>query len=452
MQLTLLPFTTFATLVLIGLGASAAPAKRCALRSASAASAIASSTASATASASTSSSSSTSGNSSGLVATGWYPGWRASEQPSSALAWDKYTAMTFAFATTTADSSTLDLLDEEDTLTTFVSQAKENGVSAILSVGGWTGSQYFSTNVGSAANRTNFMNAIFSLVSEYDLDGIDFDWEYPNGGTTEGIGCNTGSSDDLDNFLTFLQLLRANSTGASLILTAAVSIKPWNDASGEPSTNVSAFADVLDHIAIMAYDIYGKWSSTVGPNAPLNDSCATTSEQVGSDISAVAAWTAAGFPVDQIVLGIPGYGHSFYVNESDAFTSSGTLALYPTFDAALQPMGDSADDTSSSITEKDICGNVEGITGVFNFWGMVDGGFLSEDGSPATGIDYVYDNCSQTPFVYNSTSHVMISYDNAESFKAKGDYIKSAGLAGFALWDTVSDYNNILLDAITSVV
>jgi GH18 family chitinase len=42
----------------------------------------------------------------------------------------------------------------------------------------------------------------------------------------------------------------------------------------------------------------------------------------------------------------------------------------------------------------------------------------------------------------------MISFDNAQSFTAKGKYIKETGLRGFAMWETAGDYNDILLDAI----
>ena len=42
----------------------------------------------------------------------------------------------------------------------------------------------------------------------------------------------------------------------------------------------------------------------------------------------------------------------------------------------------------------------------------------------------------------------MISYDNAESFNAKGAFIKNNGLLGYAMWEAGGDYNNILIDAI----
>jgi len=46
----------------------------------------------------------------------------------------------------------------------------------------------------------------------------------------------------------------------------------------------------------------------------------------------------------------------------------------------------------------------------------------------------------------------MISYDNADSFTAKGMYIKNNGLRGYAMWEAGGDYNNILIDAISSAV
>ena len=44
----------------------------------------------------------------------------------------------------------------------------------------------------------------------------------------------------------------------------------------------------------------------------------------------------------------------------------------------------------------------------------------------------------------------MISFDNAESFAAKGSYIKQTGLRGFSMWEAGGDYDNILLDSIRS--
>lgn len=51
------------------------------------------------------------------------------------------------------------------------------GVKASLSIGGWTGSQYFSTAVADETNRTAFVQTVLGLVTKYDLDGIDFEYD-----------------------------------------------------------------------------------------------------------------------------------------------------------------------------------------------------------------------------------------------------------------------------------
>lgn len=96
----------------------------------------------------------------------------------------------------------------------------------------------------------------------------------------------------------------------------------------------------------------------------------------------------------QISLGVAAYGHSFDVSNSAALSSSGssTLKLYPAFNAADQPHGDSQDAQAGT----DECGNATPVGGIFNFWGLIQGGFLNTNGTAATGIDYTFDNCSQT--------------------------------------------------------
>jgi chitinase len=141
----------------------------------------------------------------------------------------------------------------------------------------------------------------------------------------------------------------------------------------------------------MNYDVWGSFSATVGPNAPLNDSCAPTPE--GSAVSAVQAWTNAGFPREQIILGVASYGHSFHVEQSDAFDASGNLTLYPPFNKALQPAGDKWDGTAGGVDE---CGNPNVVGGVFDFWGLIDGGFLTSNGTTASGIHHKFDGCSKT--------------------------------------------------------
>jgi chitinase len=236
-----------------------------------------------------------------------------------------------------------------------------------------------------------FTKTLLDFAKKYKLDGLDFDWEYP---TNLGIGCNAVDVNDTANFLAFIRELRADKLGSKLILSAATAISPFSDAEGNPSADVSEFSKVLDFIAIMNYDISGPWSAAVGANAPLHDACAPESEQSGSAVSAVDAWSAAGIPLNQLVLGVASYGHSFSVAKADAFKkgSKTQLALYSPFDASNAVVGDAWDDPAGV----DACGNVQTQGGVVNFWGLIALGYLNADGTPKKGVPYLFDTCSRT--------------------------------------------------------
>lgn len=389
------------------------------------------------------------GSSGGRVKAAWYAGWSADTFPVSSVTWEKYNHMTYAFAVTTNDGSYFTLQpSDEALLPQFVTAAHAKNVKALLSIGGWTGSLYFSPLVATDSSRKGFIKAISAVVKKYKLDGIDFDWEYP---TLQGIGCNQFSKDDTANYLKFLQQLRADPVGKNLILTAATYIKPFNDADGNPSSDVSGFAKVLTYIAIMNYDIWGAWATpaVVGPNAPLDDSCAGAGRQVGSATSAVKAWNDAGIPKNQIVLGVASYGHSFKVKKSDAYSSGTTLSSYPAFDASVYPTGDAADVGPYTASE---CGTPTYPSGEFTFHGLIDSGWLNKDGKVASGYQYRFDQCSKTAYIYSPEKEQMVSYDDVSSWAAKGSFIKSKDLGGFASWEASGDSGTMLIDAISDAM
>lgn len=175
----------------------------------------------------------------------------------------------------------------------------------------------------------------------------------------------------------------------------------------------------------MNYDVWGPWTATAGPNAPLNDTCVANNKTQagGSAVSAITSWTGAGFPLDQIVLGVAGYGHSYEVSHSDAFgvvnwsEKKDGLKLstsYPPYNAT--PAGDLWDD----VPGLDVCGNYETsgyvsiprplftdcpnlskylvrfTSGLFDFWGLITNEFLDTNGTALPGIAYMYDDCTQT--------------------------------------------------------
>lgn len=67
---------------------------------------------------------------------------------------------------------------------------------------------------------------------------------------------NSVSPHDTANFLVFLQDLRSTLPETAR-LSAACQVWPFSDEAGNPETDVSAFASVLDWILIMNYDTWG---------------------------------------------------------------------------------------------------------------------------------------------------------------------------------------------------
>jgi chitinase len=164
--------------------------------------------------------------------------------------------------------------------------------------------------------------------------------------------------------------------------------------------------------------IQGSWSASVGPNAPLNDTCAPPSAQQGSAVSAVKSWTSAGIPANQLVLGVPAYGHSFVVTSENAFESntSSVLKPYPPFDSTQHPLGDGWDSDSGGV---DACGVPQNVGGNWNFWGLVDAGYLDAEGKNVTQYPYRFDTCSQTVSTLVCSGHQLVKLPPGVSLRRK---------------------------------
>ncbi|KAG8983847.1 hypothetical protein FRB90_005699, partial [Tulasnella sp. 427] len=173
-----------------------------------------------TSSAATSSSTSTSAQTSPTAGqpfvAAYYPDWTTMTPEK--IDFDRFDWIDFAFAVPnskfvpafTGDNS-------EDLLQRLVTAAHNAGKKVKLSVGGWTGSKYFSTAVSTSSNRQTFANNILAVYNKFDVDGIDIDWEYPG---TSGNGGNIISSSDSANYLSFLKILRATLPDGAVITAA----------------------------------------------------------------------------------------------------------------------------------------------------------------------------------------------------------------------------------------
>lgn len=108
-----------------------------------------------------------------------------------------------------------------------------------------------STVTRSYENRQTFINSVVTYLSNYHLDGIDLDWEYPSAGD------RGGDPDDAANFVTLLAELRE----------AFGKINPgWEISATVPTSywylrgfDVQGMDRHLSYFNLMSYDLHGMW-------------------------------------------------------------------------------------------------------------------------------------------------------------------------------------------------
>ncbi|KAL2120204.1 hypothetical protein VTJ04DRAFT_4230 [Mycothermus thermophilus] len=218
-----------------------------------------------------------------------------------------YTHMHYAFGDITHDYQ-VDVSRYQTQWEIFTSM---RGFKRILSFGGWS----FSTELDTApifkegvtaANRLKFAQSVVDTIKRYNLDGVDFDWEYP--GAQDIPGLPPGHPNEGRNYLEFLRLVRSLlPPGVSLSIAAPASY--WY-LKGFP---IAEMAEVLDYIVYMTYDLHGRWdydSPHANPGCPTGN-CLRSHVNLTETELALAMITKAGVPANKIVVGTAGYGRSF---------------------------------------------------------------------------------------------------------------------------------------------
>ena len=62
----------------------------------------------------------------------------------------------------------------------LVADAHKAGVKILLSLGGWGWDKQFTAIVSKAEAEDRYVKAVLAIVDQYEYDGIDLDWEYPD--------------------------------------------------------------------------------------------------------------------------------------------------------------------------------------------------------------------------------------------------------------------------------
>ncbi|PPQ71398.1 hypothetical protein CVT26_011113 [Gymnopilus dilepis] len=375
------------------------------------------------------------------VAASYYPTWSSDIIHPSTIDFSKFDILYFAFVTPTGVAGISWDDGSQETLKQLVSAARNSGhgTKIVLSVGGWGGCHWYSQAMSTESNRSKLVKTLAETVESFGLDGIDIDWEYPN---APGAG-NPHSSADAGNLLEFFKSLRA-ALGSSKIISSAVTHLPWLGEDGQPLRNVAEYAQYMTYVNVMNYDIFGA-SEHPGPNAPLGDLCGSSSQPQSSAAAALAQWKKAGMPASKILLGLPTYG---YVSKSTDKKLSGSSVPSSIFRNGAHPKF--ANKLPHATAPQ---GDLSALWGQqIAFSQLVSSGALvrKADGTFGGGNGYTmgWDNCSDTPYLFNTSRTTVVTYDDTYSIASKTKFAKQFGMGGCFTWSLDQDDGYVLHDVI----
>ena len=202
---------------------------------------------------------------------GYLPSWSGSV---SSVQYQYLTHINYAFVLPNSNG-TLQAVPDPAKLSSLVSTAHSRGVKVLVSLGGWNNGNdsAFETFAASSTGRTTFTNACINLVNQYNLDGIDVDWEYPDPGTSA------------TNYQATMNQLCSAMHSRGKLCTAAV-VAQGTTGGGVTSTVFG----YVDYLQIMAYD--------------ANNGNHSSYSYADSSLS---YWLGRGLPKSKAVLGVPFY-------------------------------------------------------------------------------------------------------------------------------------------------
>ncbi|KAF8629670.1 hypothetical protein AX17_005609 [Amanita inopinata Kibby_2008] len=255
-------------------------------------------------------------------------------------------------------------------------------LKVLLSIGGWTYSPQFHPVVVNPSLRSRFVESSIKLLEDYGLDGLDIDYEYPQ------------TDAQARGYVDLLKELRENLDNHAVrkgadykfLLTIAAPCGPDN----YKKLYIKEMDKFLNFWNLMAYDFSGSWDTISNHQANLFGGPISASEAVNWYISKAVARS-------KIVLGIPLYGRSFTNTKGPGSTFSG-----------IGP------------------GSWE--AGVYDYRAL-----------PLPGSYNFRDEKFIASWTYDYEKREMVSFDDEQVGKWKGQYIQREGLGGSMFWELSGD-------------
>ncbi|AGL15319.1 glycoside hydrolase family 18 protein [Actinoplanes sp. N902-109] len=200
---------------------------------------------------------------------------------------------------------------------------KHPGLRVLISLGGWSGSSYFSDAALTDASRKKLVSSCVDLwikgnlpglsagVAQGIFDGVDLDWEWPG---SDGDAGNVVRPEDKHNFTLLTAEFRkqldalSRRTHKRYDLTAFLPAAPAKMDAGFEARRIFKY---LDFGTVQGYDFHGSWETRTNQQSAIRVPAGAPDSPDFSLENAITAWRSRGAPSSQLVLGIPYYGQGW---------------------------------------------------------------------------------------------------------------------------------------------
>ncbi|XP_045468782.1 acidic mammalian chitinase-like [Harmonia axyridis] len=232
----------------------------------------------------------------------------------------------------------------------------------------------------------NMAQSAIDFCKEYNYNGIDVDWEYPNKNET---------------FISLLKHLKERLEPHGLLLTAAVDQLPFN-----APYDVVNMTKYLDLINVMSYDFHSPYYQT-GQNSPLYSSPLEGEWQRDNlnANSSMVHWLEYGAIKEKLVMGCGFYGKAMILEDA---ANHGLMAPVKT---ANNP------------------GPYTDNIGTLGYNELCDFHMKS--------ATVTWDDDQKVPYLYEGD--LWVGYDDERSVALKAQYVKDNNLFGLMMWSVETD-------------
>lgn len=253
-------------------------------------------------------------------------------------------------------------------------KAQNPALKVQLSIGGW-GSGRFSEMAADPKLRKSFAKDCARVMKEFNLDGIDIDWEYPTQGV--GAGISESAADTYNYTLLMRDIRRAIGKRALLTLASSQSAR---------YIDFPAILPVISFVNVMTYDM------GTPPNGLHNALYPSARAGRNNVVASIDRHIKVGIPPTMLTLGLPFYGRGAkgYNNYLD----------YKDFVALC------ADDCA---------------------------------GLKAQGLHEMWDDEACVPYLADADGHAVYTIENPRSLRLKCTYAKERHLLGGMYWEYSCD-------------